>query len=188
VLSSKLSLGCPSESRFVDAQRKSGGRRNAMVTASTMGKPTNTFVPPQHVRMFGVQFGGPHEMRRDGGVIRFVVLASLEGITAAEVMELAAHERLRVGCRLHEGSSTSPIARAAHAAVEVVDDATVRCRFVLPGASFRGQPLRLLHVGMLYEGVGTFEAWGNPGAWMAVGSNEGDVFKQYFDNFNANRA
>ena len=127
-------------------------------------------------------------MRRSGGAVLFEVLARLDGVDTLEARRLIVQRRLRVGYRLHGGCSTSPVAHAGHAAVEVLDAATLRCRFLLPDTVFGAQPLRLMHVGLLYEGIGSFEEWGQPGAWLAVGIRESDPFRRYFAGFNAGRA
>jgi len=143
--------------------------------------------PPPELRVFGATFDGPHEMQRTAGTVRFEAWAKLDGIATPEVLQLVAHRGLRVGYRLHMGSSDSAVIQAGHAVVAAMDDAALRCRFVLSTAAFGAQPLRLLHVGFLYEGVGRFEDWGRPGGWLAVGSSPADPFKHYFETFNADR-
>ena len=142
---------------------------------------------PPSVRVFSIVLEGPHLMRKAAGAVRFEALAALVGISVAEVMQLMEHKGLRVGYRLHAGCSASPPGHTGYATVEIVNAGILRWRFVLPNAAFGVQPLRLLHVGLLYEGIGNFEDWGYPGAWMAIGTPQEDLFKHYFDTFNLDR-
>ncbi len=134
---------------------------------------------PAGTRLFDVVFDVPQGMRRVAGAVRFEVMAALEGITAPELLQLVAHKGLRVGYRLHGGCSVSPVAHSGQAAIEVVDEATLLCRFVVPNVAFGEQPLRLLHVGLLYEGAGSSGGWDRPGAWMAIGTSQTDLASHY---------
>ena len=130
-------------------------------------------------------FDGPHDTRQAAGAVRFEANAMLEGIVGAEVLGLMMDQKLRLGYSMHGQASASPIECTGRVALDLVDETTLRCRFVLPKARFNERPVRLLHVGMFYEGLGSFEDWGYRGAWLVVGMGEVDLFKKYFRGFNA---
>ena len=151
----------------------------------TLG-PGKRATPPAGFRVFDAAFSQPDAIETMAGLVRITLTAALDRITAAEVLALAESQQLRVGYRLHGAVSLSPAVATGHAEIQQADDATLRCHVVLTAAHFVGPPL-LLHVGMLYVGVGNFEDWGRPGAWIAVAAGRPDTFKAYFASFNADR-
>lgn len=144
--------------------------------------------PPPEAKLLQVAFERPQGMRRVAGAVRFELIAALDAIAASDVLRLVASRQLSLVYNLHGATSGSPVVLAGQVGVEIVNAVALRCRFMLPITAFGDQPLRLMHLGLLYDGLSSFVDWDRPGAWLPVSVGEVDVFKQYFDTFNLDRA
>jgi len=121
-----------------------------------------TFSPARDVLQFGVAFDGPFEICRTATAVRFIVLATLDGITAAEMLNLFDLKGLRIGSQVHASCSTRPATHVAHGAVCIVNNSTLRCAFTIPYLAFNGQSAGLLHVGLFDEAFAGVETRANP--------------------------
>ena len=158
---------------YADATLLDPSLNDARAELATLG------YSPKGMRVFNATFAGLHGMRRSAGVVRIEVSATLDGIDTIEFLHLMAHKGLHVGYRLHIGCSATPVAHSGHAAVEVVSDAALRCRFALPAEVFYNQSLAVMHVGLFYGETGSVEDGDHPGAWLAVDGNQVDLPSHY---------
>ena len=143
--------------------------------------------PPAGYPVFDAAFGPPDAIERTAGLVRVTLRATLDQVSAQEALALQESHRLRVGYRLHGAVSLSPATATGHAELRQAGDAALHCDIALTAAPFVAHPLLLLHVGLQYDGVGSFEDWGRPGAWIPVAAGAPDPFTGYFSSFNADR-
>ena len=139
---------------------------------------------PDGRRAFGIVFGAPLQ-RRSGGAVLLETLATLDGITADEVLRMVAHQGLHVACRLHPGGSHAAETYAGRAAIGVIQPGTLRCVVQLPVAAFGDHALGAVWLGLRYGDGGVPDvALGNAPShagddvsdvWMAVRADDVDL-------------
>ena len=139
------------------------------------------------LQVFRAAFDTAAEVRRLSGNIWFEGAVTAEDASAAEIERLAATDHLRLGYALRLGPSTTPAVHSGHAMLFVAQDGALCYRLVLPSSIFARRTSGLLHLGFLYEDLGSFEEWGFPRSWVVISLSEVDPFESYFSLFNADR-
>ena len=162
---------------YSDAVLLDGGLADAVQELAALG------YTPRGRRSFGILFGAPRQ-RRSGNSVLLETLATLDGITAEEVLRLSAHQGLHVAGRLHPGGSHGASTFAGRAAINAVQPGTLRCAFQLPAPAFGRHALGVLRVGLRYgDGVAARDDAADDAddcddasaVWMAVRADEADL-------------
>ena len=157
---------------YAEAVRLQPGPSNAADELTGLGLTTDSRWA------FTTNFSVPMTSRLGNGSMWFTVYATPTGIAAPDLLGLHAKFGLQLGCTLHTAISTAPATHAGTARLDLLDEITLRCRFVLACDAEIGL-LQLAQLGFFYGELGVSEAWREADAWMVIDLRGGALGRQY---------
>lgn len=129
--------------------------------------------------MFTTHFRLPTTSRFGQGSMWFTLHAKFKGIAAPDVLGLHAKFGLQLGCALHAGLSTSPSTQAGIARIDLLDEATLQCQFVLAHDAVSGSP-QLGRFGFFYGEIDDCEISRRADTWMVIDPLGDSSLGQYY--------